>query len=117
MEGGDATKKILADLRGYLQDNLPVDGDLISKLQGRNLLDKNDADRLRAAAAKGGTDGVCGLLDYMHSYYNEEMLETFCVFLEEHSKPAKPVLLTVATRIREKMKQSVVCHCDCQLEI
>ena len=105
MEGGDATKKILANLRGYLQDNLPVDGDLISKLQGRNLLDKNDADRLRTAVSKGGKSGVDGLLDYMHSYYDEEMLETFCVFLEEHSKPAKPVLLTVATRIREEMKQ------------
>ena len=55
MEGGDATKKILADLRGYLQDNLPVDGDLVSEL--------------------------------------------------EYSKTAKPVLLTVATRIKEKMKR------------
>ena len=105
MGGGDATKKILTDLRGYLQDNLPVDGDLISRLQGRNLLDKNSADRIRVAASKGGTEGVCGLLDYMHSYYNEEMLETLCVFLEDHSQPAKPVLLTVATRIREEMKQ------------
>ena len=105
MEGGDATKKILTDLRGYLQDNLPVDGDLISELQGRNLLGKKDADRLRAAAAKGGTEGVCGLLDYMYSFYTEEMLETFCVFLEEYSKPAKPVLLIVATRIRKEMKQ------------
>ena len=105
MEGGDVTKKILANLHGYLQDNLPVDGDLISNLRGRNLLDKKDADRLRAAVAKGGTEGVCGLLDYMHSYYTGEMLETFCVFLEEHSKPAKPVLLTVATRIREEMKR------------
>ena len=102
MEGGDATKKILADLRGYLQDNLPVDGDLILKLQGRNLLDKTDADRLRTDAVKGGNNGVCELLDYMRSYYTEEMLETFCVFLEEHSKP---LLLTVATRIREEMKR------------
>ena len=105
MEGGDATKKILTDLRGYLQDNLPVDGDLIAKLQGRSLLDKNDADRLRAAAAKGGTDGVCGLLDYMHSFYNEEILENFCVFLEEYSQPARPVLLIIATQIREEMKR------------
>ena len=105
MEGGNATKKLLTDLRGYLQDNLPVDGDLISELQGRNLLDNNDADRLRAAVAKGGNDVVCGLLNHMHSYYTEEMLETFCVFLEEHSKPARPVLLTVATRIREEMKR------------
>ena len=105
MEGGKAAKRVLTDLRGYLQDNLPVDGDLISHLQGRNLLGKNDADRLRAAVSKGGTDGVCGLLDYMHSYYNEKILETFCAFLEEYSKSAKPMLLTVATRIREEMKQ------------
>ena len=107
MEGGDATKKVLTHLRGYLQNNLPVDGDLILELQGRSLLGKKDADRLRAATAKGGPDGVCGLLDYMHSYYNETMLETFCGFLEEYSEPAKPVLLTVATRIREVMKRLV----------
>ena len=104
-ERRDATKEVLDNLYGYLQENLPVDRDLIAKLRGKNLLDKNGADRLRAAESKGGTDGVCELLNYMSSYYDEKMLETFCVFLEEYSQPAKPVLFTIATRIREEMKR------------
>ena len=75
MEGGDDVKEVLSNLRGYLGDHLPVDVDFLSKL-----------------------------LQYMDSYYNEEMLEEFCVFLEEYSKPARRGLSKIAKRIREDLK-------------
>ena len=97
---------MLNRLHVYLQENLPVDVSFISRLQGERLLADENADQIRITVeTKGGKSGVNGLLHYMSLYYNEEMLEKFCVFLEEFSKPAKPVLLTIATRIREEMKR------------
>ena len=96
---------MLNRLHVYLQENLPVDVSFISRLRDKGLLADENADKLRTAVAmKGGESGVDGLLHYMSSYYDEEMLEKFCVFLEEYSQPVKPVLLTIATRIREEMK-------------
>ena len=99
-------KEVLSNLRGYLGDHLPVDVDFLSKLQGKRLLAKENADQIRTAVeTKGGKSGVDGLLHYMSSFYHEEMLEEFCVFLEEYSQPARPLLSIIAKKIREGLKQ------------
>ena len=106
MEERDVTKDVLSNLRGYLVGHLPVDVDFLSKLQGKRLLAEENADKLRTAVeTKGGKSGVEGLLHYMSSYYDEEMLEEFCVFLEEYSQPARRGLSKIAKRIREELKQ------------
>ena len=106
MEEKDVTKEVLSNLRGYLGDHLPVDVDFLLKLQSKQLLAKVNADKLRTAVeTKGGKSGVDGLLDYMDSYYDEEMLEEFCVFLEEYSQPARRGLSKIAKRIRKDLKE------------
>ena len=106
MEERDVVKEVLSNLRGYLGDHLPVDVDFLLKLQSKQLLAKVNADKLRTAVeTKGGKSGVDGLLDYMDSYYDEEMLEEFCVFLEEYSQPARRGLSKIAKRIRKDLKE------------
>ena len=98
-------KEVLSNLRGYLGDHLPVDVDFLSKLQSKHLLADENADTLRTAVeTKGGKSGVDGLLDYMSSYYDEETLEKFCIFLEEYSQPARPRLSEIAKKIKEDLK-------------
>ena len=99
-------KEVLRNLREYLREYLPVDVNFLAKLQGKRLLADENADQMRAAVeTRGSTSGVDGLLHYMSSYYDEETLEKFCVFLEEYSKPARPLLSKIAKRIREELKQ------------
>ena len=106
MEREDAVKEVLRNLRGYLRDHLPVDVNLLSKLQDRRLLNDENADQIRAVVDnKVKKSGFNELLDYMSSYYDEEMLEKFCVFLEEYSQPARPLLSTIAKKIREELKE------------
>ena len=62
----------------------------------------NFAQLLKRREVKSGVDG---LLDYMDSYYDEEMLEEFCVFLEEYSQPARRGLSKIAKRIRKDLKE------------
>ena len=106
MEERDVAKEVLRNLREYLREYLPVDVDFLWRLQGKHLLADENADRLRTAVEmRGGTSGVDGLLHYMSSFYDEEMLEKFCVFLEEYSQPARPMLSKIATKIREDLKE------------
>ena len=106
MEERDVVKEVLSNLRGYLRGRLPVDVDFLSRLQDKHLLAEENAHKLRTAVeAKGGKSGVDGLLDYMSSFYDEETLEKFCVFLEEYSQPARPLLSKIAKRIREDLKE------------
>ena len=91
-------KKVLSNLREYLREYLPVDVNFLSKLQGKHLL-------RTAVETRGGKSGVDGLLDYMSSYYDEETLEKFCVFLEEYSQPARPLLSIIAKRMRKELTQ------------
>ena len=99
-------KEVLCNLREYLRDNLPVDVDFLSRLQGKHLLADENADKLRTAIeTRGGKSGVDGLLHYMSSYYDEETLEKFCDFLEEYSQPARPLLSKIAKRIRDELRQ------------
>ena len=99
-------KEVLSNLREYLRDDLPVDEDLLSRLQGKHLLPDENAEELsKAVEKKGGKSGVDGLLRYMSSYYDEETLEEFCDFLEEYSKQARPRLSKIAKIIREKLRQ------------
>ena len=106
MEERDVTKDVLSNLRGYLGDYLPVDVDFLSKLQGKHLLAEENADKLRTAVeTKGGKSGVDGLLHYMSSYYDEETLEEFCVFLDEYSQSARPLLSKIAKSIRKGLKK------------
>ena len=103
-EEEEVVKKVLDNLRGYLQENLHVDVNFVSELEKRGLLLEQNAYQIRSTVeTKESKDGVNGLLDYMSSFYDEETLETFCDFLEEYSKSTDPSLLTIANKIREEM--------------
>ena len=102
---------VLKDLRGYLQDYLTVDKDFVSGLSAAGLLGDSDADRLRSSAAQGGNEALHGLLHYVEWYYDEEMLERFCAFLEKKAKSAKPLFGKIPRIIRQEMNKLVIqCH-------
>ena len=92
-------------LRAYLHNNLRIDESFISSLSAAGLLSYSDADILRSSVSQGGHKTQNGLLQYMEWFYDGEMLEKFCVFLDNHSKPAKPRLGEIAERIRHEMKK------------
>ena len=96
-------KKVLKGLRMYLYDSLTIDKDFIRHLSAAGLLGDNDADRLRSSVTQGGNDALYGLLDYMESFYHEEMLEKFCVFLD--SVKTRPIYGQIAARIRSERKE------------
>ena len=98
-------KKVLTGLRTYLHNNLRIDKDLITGLSAAELLSASDADRLRSSATQGGNEALYGLLHYIEWYYDEEMLEMFCGFLDVYSKKAKPRLRKVAARIRSELEK------------
>ena len=98
-------KKVLKGVRTYMYDNLRVDMDFIERLSGSELLGDSDADRLRSSVTQGGNQALYGLLHYIESFYDEEMLEKFCVFLDDRSVKAKPIYSEIATRIRSEMKK------------
>ena len=100
-----AVKTALKNLSDYLHNFLRVDSSLISGLKRKQLLDESSASQLDVLVSKGGGHAVDGLLDYMSSYYEEEMLEEFCSFLDESSKPAKPRFRKIAQKIRDEMKK------------
>ena len=98
-------RKVLKSLGTYLRGTLRIDKDFISSLSSAGLLGDSDADRLRFSAAQDSNEALYSLLHYVEWYYDEEMLERFCEFLEEKSKAAKPIFSTIAERIRGEMKK------------
>ena len=98
-------KKVLKGLRTYLHDNLTIDIDFIERLSAEGLLDDSDADRLRSSVHQGGNQALYGLLRYIEKFYDEEMLEKFCVFLNDRSSKAKPIYSDIAAKIRSEMKK------------
>ena len=100
-----AVKTALKNLSDYLHNYLRVDSSLISDLKRKQLLDESSASQLDVLVSKGGGRAVDGLLDCMSSYYDEEMLEEFCSFLDESSKPARPRFRKIAQKIRDEMKK------------
>ena len=98
-------KKVLTGLRTYLHNNLRIDKDFIAGLSAAGLLSDSDADSLRSSVTQGGNDALYGLLHYIEWFYDEEMLETFCVFLDDCSQKAKPRLREVAARIRSELEK------------
>ena len=98
-------KKILTGLREYLHNNLRINDSFISSLSAVGLLSDSDADILRSSVSQGGHKAQDGLLQYMEWYYDLKLLEKFCVFLDDHSKPAKPRLGEIAERIRQEMEK------------
>ena len=98
-------KTILTGLRAYLHSNLRIDESFISSLSAAGLLSDSDADILRSSVSQGGHKALYGLLQYMEWYYDQKMLEKFCVFLDDHSKLAKPRLGEIAERIRQEMEK------------
>ena len=96
---------ILRGLRTYLHNNLKIDKSFISSLYGAGLLSDSDTDFLQWSVSQGGHEALYGVLQYMEWYYNEQMLEKFCVFLDHYSKPARPRLGKIAKRIREEMEK------------
>ena len=100
----DVVETALKNLNDYLHKYLRVDTSLISGLKRKQLLDDSNASQLDALV-RGGGRAVDGLLDYMSSYYDEEMLEKFCSFLDESSKSAKPRFRKIAQKIRDELKK------------
>ena len=98
-------KKVLTGLRTYLHNNLRIDKDFIADLSAAGLLSDSDADSLRSSVTQGGNEALYSLLHYIEWYYDEEMLEKFCVFLDDCSKKAKPRLREVAARIRSELEK------------
>ena len=97
-------RKVLKSLATYLTGTLRIE-DFISGLSSAGLLGESDADRLGSLVTQGDNEALYGLLHYVECYYDEEMLERFCAFLEEKSKSAKPIFSKIAERIREEMKR------------
>ena len=98
-------KTILTGLRAYLHSNLRIDESFISGLHASGLLSGSDANILRSSVSQGGHKALDGLLQYMEWDYDQKMLEKFCVFLDDYSKPAKPRLGEIAKRIRQAIKE------------
>ena len=98
-------KKVLKGLRTYLHNNLRIDKDFIAGLSAKGLLGGSDADNLRSSVTQGGNEALYGLLNYIEWYYDEEMLEKFCVFLDDCSKDAKPIFSEIAARIRSELEK------------
>ena len=106
-EEESVVKKVIEDLRSYLQSNLSIDEEFIEGLQGQtDLLHKNDADRIRLSISKGSTQALGSLLDHISAYYVDETLEIFCTFLDDHSKCKKrPRIRQIALKIRAEMRK------------
>ena len=100
-----AVKEVLTGLRMYLHSNLRIDKDFIADLSAAGLLSASNADSLRSSVTQGGNEALYGLLHYIEWYYDEEMLEKFCVFLDDCSQKAKPRLREVAARIRSELEK------------
>ena len=86
---------------------MSIDEEFIEGLQGQtDLLHKSDADRIRLSISKGGTQALGSLLDHISDYYVDETLETFCTFLDDHSKCKKrPRIRQIAVKIRTEMRK------------
>ena len=106
LEEEAVVKKVIENLRSFLQINLSIDEDFVLDLQAEKLLHKRDADRLRASLSKGGSEALYSLLDHVASYYDEDMLEKLCTFLEDYSESRiRPSLRKIAVKIRNEMKR------------
>ena len=108
-EEESVVKKVIENLRSYLQSNLSIDEEFIEGLQGQtDLLHKSDADRIRLSISKGGTQALGSLLDHISDYYVDETLETFCTFLDDHSNSKckkRPRIRQIAVKIRTEMRK------------
>ena len=102
-DDGDVAKTVLGALRGYLQNNLPLDKDFFYELDIQGLLASNTACELAKLADQGKNDCVWKLVTSMEQFYTEEMLLKLCVFLEEYAQPARPMLAAIASRIRQEI--------------
>ena len=98
-------RKVLNGLRTYLHSNLRIDKDFVAGLLAEGLLGGSNADSLRSSVTQGGNEALYGLLHYIEWYYNEEMLEKFCVFLDDCSKNAKPIFREIAAMIRSELEK------------
>ena len=114
LEEGAVVKKVIGNLRSFLQNNLSIDEDFILDLQAKRLLNETDASRLRVSLSKGGSEALYSLLDHVASHYDQEMLEELCSFLEDYSeRKIRPRLRRIAQKIRNEMKRLVQWICEC----
>ena len=99
-------KKVIENLRSFLQNNLKIDEDFVLDLQAKRLLNETDASRLRGSLSKGGSEALYSLLDHVASYYDGELLEKLCTFLEDYSeRKIRPRLRRIAEKLRSEMKR------------
>ena len=106
LEEEAVVKKVIENLRSFLQNNLKIDEDFVFDLQAKRLLNETDASRLRVSLSKGGSEALYSLLDHVSSYYDREMLGKLCTFLEDYSeRKIRPRLHRIAEKIRNEMKR------------
>ena len=112
LEDEAVVKEVIGNLRSFLQNNLSIDEDFVLDLQAKRLLNETDASRLRVSLSKGGSEALYSLLDHVASYYDQEMLEKLCSFLEDYSqRKIRPRLRRIAVKIRNEMKRYVRSGC------
>ena len=75
MEEESLVKEVLQSLREYLQKNLRVDKDFISRLQAAGLLGDSDVDRICSSLTQGSSEALRVLLDHIAWFYDESVLE------------------------------------------
>ena len=99
-------KKVIENLRSFLQNNLSIDEDFVLELQAKRLLNETDVSRLRVSLSKGGSEALYSLLHHVASNYDQEMLEKLCSCLEDYSEcKIRPRLRRIAEKIRNEMKR------------
>ena len=99
-------KKVIINLRTYLEENLTIEKDFIEGLQGKKLLNATDSSHFRAKLSDGGNDALHSFLDHVSAFYVEETLERFCTFLDDYSESKiRPLLGKIAAKIRAEMKK------------
>ena len=106
LEEAEVVKKVIENLRSFLQNNLKIDEDFVLDLQAKRLLNETDASRLRVSLSKGGSEALYSLLDHVASYYDRETLGKLCTFLEDYSeRKIRPRLRGIAEKLRSEMKR------------
>ena len=106
IEEGTVVKKVIGNLRSFLQNNLSIDEDFVLDLQAGRFLNETDVSRLRVSLSKGGSEALYSLLDHVASHYDQEMLDRLCSFLEDYSeRKIRPRLRRIAEKIRNEMKR------------
>ena len=99
-------KPIVASIRSYLLETLPIDKNMIDILQAENFLAKGDASEMGSLVKEGKKkDALTKFLTFIEDYYTVKRLSELCDQLDKMSQDAKPILREIASRIRQEIKK------------